>query len=95
MPVTYIILLWAFQIEIWDTETIRQEAMLHCAGMDSADSTPKAEPLEQRGLPYMPLQAGYRSKKQRLTYIWLHATLLAISLPPPLCYVTFFTFQFF
>jgi hypothetical protein len=41
----------------------------------------------------MPLQAGYRSKKQFLTHIWLHATLVAI--PPSQCYVTFFTFQFF
>jgi hypothetical protein len=28
---------------------------------------------------YIPLQAGYRSKKQSLTHIWLHVTSLAIS----------------
>jgi hypothetical protein len=41
---------------------------------------------------YIPLQAGYRSKKQSSTHIWLHVTLLAISFPQ--CYVTFFMFQF-
>jgi hypothetical protein len=30
-------------------------------------------------LPFIPLQAGYRSKKQSLTHIWLHASLLATS----------------
>jgi hypothetical protein len=43
--------------------------------------------------PYIPLQAGYRSKKKSSTHIWLHVTSLAISLPQ--CYVTFFMFQFF
>jgi hypothetical protein len=42
---------------------------------------------------YIPLQAGYRSKKQSSTHIWLHVTLLAISFPQ--CYVTFFMFQLF
>jgi hypothetical protein len=43
--------------------------------------------------PYTPLQADYRSKKQSITHIWLHETLLAISFLQ--CYVTFFMFQFF
>jgi hypothetical protein len=38
----------------------------------------------------IPLQAGYRNKKQSSTHIWLHVTSLAISLPQ--CYVTFFMF---
>jgi hypothetical protein len=42
---------------------------------------------------YIPLQAGYRSKKQSSAHKWLHVTLLAISFPQ--CYVTFFMFQFF
>jgi hypothetical protein len=37
--------------------------------------------------PYIPLQTGYRSKKQSSTHIWLHVTSLAISFPQ--CYVTF------
>jgi hypothetical protein len=43
--------------------------------------------------PYIPLQAGYRSKKQSLTHICLHVTLWAISFPQ--FYVTFFMFHFF
>jgi hypothetical protein len=34
--------------------------------------------------PYIPLRAGYRSKKPGVTHIWLHATLLATS-PSRLC----------
>jgi hypothetical protein len=41
------------------------------------DLGPKAEPENKGALPYIPLQAGYRSKKQALTHIWLQATLLA------------------
>jgi hypothetical protein len=40
---------------------------------------------ENKGVsPYRPLQAGYRSKRQGLTHIWLHVTLLASS-PSVLC----------
>jgi hypothetical protein len=56
------------------------------------DSCPKAEPQEQGVSPYVPLQAGFRGKKQSLTHILLHVTLLAISYPQ--YYVTFM-FQFF
>jgi hypothetical protein len=55
-----------------------------------------AHPLdmsENKGVsPYIPLQAGYRSKKQNSTRTWLHVTSLAISFPQ--CYMTFM-FQFF
>jgi hypothetical protein len=37
---------------------------------------------ETKGVsPYIPLQAGCRNKKQGLTHIWLHSTLLGISSP--------------
>jgi hypothetical protein len=50
--------------------------------------------LENKGVsPYILLQAGYRSKKQSSTHIWLHVISLAISFPQ--CYVTFIMFQFF
>jgi hypothetical protein len=42
--------------------------------------------------PYIPLQAGYKNKKQSSTHIWLYVTPLAISFSQ--CYVTFM-FQFF
>jgi hypothetical protein len=35
--------------------------------------------------PYIPLQAGYRSKKQSSTHIWLHVTSLALSFSLVLC----------
>jgi hypothetical protein len=50
----------------------------------------RLSPENQGVSPYTPLQAGYRSKKQSLTHIWLHVTLLAISFPQ--CYVTFLMF---
>jgi hypothetical protein len=35
---------------------------------------------ENKGVsPYIPLQAGYRNKKQSPTHLWLHVTSLAIS----------------
>jgi hypothetical protein len=50
----------------------------------------RLSPENKEVSPYIPLQAGYRSKKQSLTHIWLHAISLAISFPQ--CYVTFFMF---
>jgi hypothetical protein len=70
--------------ETWDTRAVQQEATFYCPGTDSANSSPKAEPWEQRGLILYTL-AG------RLTHIWLHAILQATSLQ---CYVNFFTFRF-
>jgi hypothetical protein len=71
------------QTEKWDTKAVQQEGTFYYAGTDLADSSPKAKPQEQRGFTLYTLQAGYRSKKQGLTDIWLHATLLATSPPPP------------
>jgi hypothetical protein len=44
----------------------------------------RLSPENKGALPYIPLQAGYGSKKQGLTHVWLCATLLAIY-PPVLC----------
>jgi hypothetical protein len=38
-------------------------------------------PKNKEVSPYISLQAGYRSKRQGLTHIWLHVTLLATTLP--------------
>jgi hypothetical protein len=53
----------------------------------------RLSPENKEVLPYIPLQAGYRSKQQSSTHIWLHVTSLVILFPQ--CYVTFFMFQFF
>jgi hypothetical protein len=56
----------------------------------------RLSPKNKGGLPYIPLQTGYRSKKKSSTHIWLHVTLLAISPPHTQPnYMTFFVFQFF
>jgi hypothetical protein len=46
----------------------------------------RLSPKNKEVSPYVPLQAGYRSKKQGLIHIWLYLILLA-NLPK--CYVTF------
>jgi hypothetical protein len=53
----------------------------------------QVNPENKEGSPCISFQAGYRSKKQSSTHIWLHVTLLAISFLQ--CYATFFMFQFF
>jgi hypothetical protein len=63
------------------------------AGTDSEDLCPRLSPENKEVSPYIPLQAGYRSKRQSSIHIWLHVTSLDISFPQ--CYVTFFKFQFF
>jgi hypothetical protein len=60
--------------------------MFYCASTDSANSCPKTEPRNKGVSPYIPLQAGYRSKKQDLIHIWLYLILLATLC---YCYVTF------
>jgi hypothetical protein len=39
----------------------------------------RLSPKNKEVSPYISSQAGYRSKKQNSTHIWLHVTLLAIS----------------
>jgi hypothetical protein len=50
----------------------------------------RLSPENKEVSPCIPLQAGYRSKKQSSTHTWLHVTSLSISFPQ--CYVTFFMF---
>jgi hypothetical protein len=48
------------------------------AGSDLADLSPKAEPQEQRGSPYISFRAGYRSGGYSLSHTWPHIISLAI-----------------
>jgi hypothetical protein len=41
----------------------------------------RLSPKNKGVLPYIPLQAGYRGKRQGLTHMWLYVTLLATSPP--------------
>jgi hypothetical protein len=52
----------------------------------------RLSPENKEVSPYIPLQVGYRSKRQSSTHRWLRVTSLAISFSQ--CYVTFM-FQFF
>jgi hypothetical protein len=49
-----------------DTEAIQQEAMLYCAGTDSVDSSPKAEPREQRRFTVYTLASRLQKQKAKL-----------------------------
>jgi hypothetical protein len=53
----------------------------------------RLSPENKEVSPYIPLQAGYRSKKAKLNPHMAACDLLAISFPQ--CYVSFFMFQFF
>jgi hypothetical protein len=66
---------------------------VYCASTDPVDLCPKLNPKNKEVSTYVPLQAGYRSKRQSSTHLWLHVTSLAILFPQ--CYVTFFMFHFF
>jgi hypothetical protein len=68
-------MLWDIQEGKWDKAF--QEAMF--IGMPAvAQQIPiqTLSPENKRTLPYIPLQGGYRSKKQSLLNIWSHASVL-------------------
>jgi hypothetical protein len=64
--------------------------MFYCADTDPVELCPKTSSKNKEVSPFIPLQAGYRSKKQSSTHIWLYVTSLGISFPQ--CYVTLFKF---
>jgi hypothetical protein len=70
--------MWDSPAESWGTKAGQQEATLYCA-QTQWTQVQRLSPENKGVSPYIPLQAGYRSKKQNLTHIWLHATLLATS----------------
>jgi hypothetical protein len=56
--------------------------MFYCANTDPADSVQRLSPENKEVSPYIPLQAGYRCKKQSSTHLWLHVTSLASAMWP-------------
>jgi hypothetical protein len=48
-----------------DTKAVQQEAMFYCVSTDSADSSPKAEPQEQRGLTLNILASRLQKQEPR------------------------------
>jgi hypothetical protein len=77
-------MLWESWTEIQNTEEIQQEATLYCASTDSADSSPKAEPQEQRGLTlYTLVSRLQKQKRQNLTHIFCMQHYWLFHFPPP------------
>jgi hypothetical protein len=58
---TELVLLRRAQRETERAPELSGRKFIKQAGSNSADSSPKAEPREQRRLPYVPLRAGYRN----------------------------------
>jgi hypothetical protein len=52
--------------EKWDTKAVQQKATFHCAGTDSANSCPKAEPRGQRGLTLYTLASRFQKQKNKV-----------------------------
>jgi hypothetical protein len=58
---------WDSQTQTQDTKAVQQETMLHCAGTASVDSSPKAEPQEQRDLTLYTLTSRLQKQKARFS----------------------------
>jgi hypothetical protein len=73
--------------------------MLYCAGTDPADSCPKAEHQEQRGLTLYTLARLQKEKARSNAYMVIfnsigYFTLVLHDFPPPQCSVTLSMFRF-
>jgi hypothetical protein len=77
--------------DTWDTEAVQQEATFYCAGTDSMDLTPKAEPQEQRGLPLYTLASRLQKQEARFNPYMVAYNSIGYFTPPPCptpqCYV--------
>jgi hypothetical protein len=69
------------QTETRDTKAFQEAVFISAPAAAQWIHIQRLSPKNKGVSPYIPLQAGYRSKKQGLTHIWLHTTLLATSLP--------------
>jgi hypothetical protein len=79
-----VVLLQDIQAGKWDIKAFQEAILISIPAVAQQILTQRLSPENKGVLPYIPLQAGYRSKKQSLTHIWLHASLLATS-PSVLC----------
>jgi hypothetical protein len=85
-------MLWESQTETWDTKAFQETIFISIPAVAQQSNIQRLSPKYKGVLTCIPLQAGYRRKKQGLTHIQLHVTLLATS---PQCYTTFFMYRFF
>jgi hypothetical protein len=77
--------------ETWDTKAFQEAIFISMPAVGQQIHIQRLSSENKGVSPYIPLQAGYRSKKQGLTHIWLHGNYWLLH---PQCYVTFFTFRF-
>jgi hypothetical protein len=72
-------MLWASQTETQNTEVFQGTIFISMLTAAQEIHIQRLSPKNKGGSPYIPLQAGYRNKKQGLIHMWLHVTLLATS----------------
>jgi hypothetical protein len=77
-------LLWDIQAGNQVTNAFQEAVFISMSIASQQIKIQRLSPENKEALPYIPLQAGYRSKKQGLTPMWLYASLLATS-PSGLC----------
>jgi hypothetical protein len=59
------------QAEKWDTKAFQEAISISMLAAAQQVPIQRLSPKNKGDLPYIHLQAGYRSKKQSLTHIWL------------------------
>jgi hypothetical protein len=84
------LVLWESQTGIRTLRKVSRKQHFIVLAQTQQTHVQRLSPKNKKVSPYMPLQAGYRSKKQSSIHIWLYVTLLAILFPQ--CYVTLFMF---
>jgi hypothetical protein len=77
--------------ETQDTEAVLQEQDFIVLAQTQQSHVQRLSLDNKVALPYITLQAGYRSKKQGLTHMWF--AYKPICYFNPQCYKTFFTFR--
>jgi hypothetical protein len=68
-------MLWESQAEKWDTEAVYRKQCFIVPAQTQWTCVQRLSPENEEILPYIPLQAGYKSKKQDLIQIWLYTIL--------------------
>jgi hypothetical protein len=76
--------LWDIQARNQDNRAFQETVLISVLATAQQIPFQRLGPENKGALPYIPLQAGYRSKKQGLTHIWLYVSLLT-TLPSVLC----------
>jgi hypothetical protein len=71
--------LWDIQPGKWDTKAFQEAMFIGMLGVIQRIHIQRLSPHNKGALPYILLQADYKSKKQSLTHVWLFVISLATS----------------